>query len=257
MVLWVLTVMIINIPGISEPSLFKGEPSFLRLWWEFIPFLGIIAVTILFCCVIEKRKISIALTERPVKDTILGFFLGIGWILIPIAVLVLFKIYNFTGTNTVTYILVWFIAALINAIMQEYLVRGYLFSLIREKYNAAAAIIVTTVFFTAMHGGAFEAGLIPVLNVVTMSFFASLLLIYTGGLLAPILVHFLWNSLGCLIFGSVSLADDYPNIFNISVSGNQMISGGTLKLEGSIVTLIINVFLIGIVMFMIVRKKRK
>ena len=40
---------------------------------------------------------------------------------------------------------------------------------IRDRHNIIAATIVSTALFTFMHGGAFEAGIIPVLNVLTMS----------------------------------------------------------------------------------------
>ena len=49
--------------------------------------------------------------------------------------------------------------------MQELLVRGYLYQMIKTKHNIIAATIVSTALFTFMHGGAFEAGIIPVLNV--------------------------------------------------------------------------------------------
>ena len=139
--------------------------------------------------------------------------------------------------------------------MQNYLVRGYLFALFREKYNTITAVIITTVLFTAMHGGAFEAGVVAVLNVVTMSVFVSLLLIYTESIITPIIVHFIWNSIGRLIFGVVSMADDYPNLWDSNLSGNNLISGGVFKIEGSIVVFAINIILIAIMLYLL--KKRK
>jgi len=95
-----------------------------------------------------------------------------------------------------------------------------------------------------MHGGAFEAGIIPVLNVVSMSILVTLLLEYTGTIVAPIIAHFAWNTIGAIILGGVSLASDYPNLLNSTFQGNPLLSGGIYKLEGSIIVLVVNLILI-------------
>lgn len=94
--------------------------------------------------------------------------------------------------------------------MQEVLVRGYLYQMIKNNYNIVAAVIVSTGLFTFAHGGAFEAGILPVLNIITMSLFVTAVLEYTESLIAPIVIHFLWNGVGAIILGGVSLAEDYP-----------------------------------------------
>ena len=52
--------------------------------------------------------------------------------------------------------------------MQERLVRGYIYQLLKERYNLSAAVIITTAIFMLMHSGAVEAGAIPVINIITM-----------------------------------------------------------------------------------------
>lgn len=139
-------------------------------------------------------------------------------------------------------------------VMQEMLVRGYLYQMIKSNGSIAAAIIVSTGLFTFAHGGAFEAGILPVLNVITMSLFMTAVLEYTGSLIAPIVIHFLWNGVGAIILGGVSLAEDYPHLFDMTIHGNPILSGGSCKIEGSIIVLFMNLaFLIGFV----AAKKRK
>ena len=106
------------------------------------------------------------------------------------------------------------------------------------------ATIVSTLQFTFMHGGAFEAGHIAVVNVLTMSLLMTIILEYTNSLLMPIIMHFIWNVMGGIIFGTVSLADDYTHLYNIKITGNQFISGGSFKMEGSIFVFIINMIMI-------------
>ena len=129
--------------------------------------------------------------------------------------------------------------------MQEVLVRGYLYQMIKNNYNIVVAVLISTGLFTFAHGGAFEAGILPVLNVITMSLFVTAVLEYTESLVAPIVIHFLWNG--------VSLAEDYPHLFNMVISGNSILSGGSCKIEGSIVVLFMNLIL----MFGFVMAKKK
>lgn len=84
----------------------------------------------------------------------------------------------------------WILSVFINTIMQELLVRGYLFQMLKANYNVIVATIITTALFTFMHGGAFAAGIVPVLNVLTMSLLMTIVLEYTQSLLAPIMMHF-------------------------------------------------------------------
>ena len=66
---------------------------------------------------------------------------------------------------------------------------------------------------------------------------------YTESLVAPIVIHFLWNGVGAIILGGVSLAEDYPHLFNRVISGNSILSGDNCKIEGSIVVLFMNLIL--------------
>lgn len=125
---------------------------------------------------------------------------------------------------------VWVLAVFVNTIMQELLVRGYLYQMLKQKHNIIVAMIVTTILFTALHGGAFEAGVIPVLNVFTMSLLMTVVLEYSGSIIAPTIMHFLWNGIGALVLGGVSLADDYPNLFVTTFTGNDILSAGIRRL---------------------------
>ena len=141
-------------------------------------------------------------------------------------------------------------ACFLNTIMQELLARGYLYQLIKNNYNVLGATVVTTVLFSLMHGGAFEAGIIPVLNVGTMSIFMTIAMEYTQSIIVPIVIHFIWNGVGSIILGGVSLASDYPSLFQVAYSENTLLSGGACKIEGSIVVLFLNLLFIVIVSFL-------
>lgn len=226
------------------PDIQTNNNALLRLWWEFVPLSLVVLFSFIFVLVIEKDKIKIPLASRFFKNSLIGVVIGFLWLGSVVAVLLLTKTMNIHDQNNIDYIWIWILAPLLNSVMQELLMRGYLYQLWKQKYNVVVATVLTTILFSAMHGGAFEAGIIPVLNVVTMSILVTLLLEYTGTIIAPIIAHFTWNTIGAIIFGGVSLASDYPNIFNSTFQGNPLLSGGIYKIEGSIIVLAVNLILI-------------
>ncbi len=235
---WVVLAGVLPVPNSSEPAVW-------RLWAEIIPLLAIVLFTLVFWLA-EKKSVTLHLIEKPMRGILLGIVTGLLWLAIPTLLMYITKSIHFDGMNEVKLFPIWMLAAFLNVIMQELLVRGYLYQMLKQKHNIVAAIIFTTALFTACHGGAFEAGIIPVVNVITMSLFMTAVLEYSGSLVAPIIMHFLWNGIGALILGGVSLADDYPSLLITSFSGNEILSGGACKIEGSIFVLIVNIVLIAI-----------
>ena len=246
---WIVLAILIPIPeGISD------------VWWRFIaelvPFLAIVILTYVFNS-FEKDSLSILNFGKPIKQTLAGILLGLIWFFIPFLLLNSLGYFEITGKSQIHMLGIWVVSAFINSIMQELLVRGYLYQLVKREYNVWAASIVSTLLFTLMHGGAFEAGPIAVINVITMSLLMTIILEYSNSLVIPIIMHFIWNSLGGIIFGTVSLANDYPHLYNIDISGNPIISGGSFKMEGSIFVFIINIIMIGIAYYLYNRRERK
>ena len=250
---WILLIALQSIPGVGEPPFVKGSVAFQRFWWELLPLISVIIATLVFTIIIEKNGIKISLLDKMAKNSVLGIFTGIEWIGIPILILSIIGSFHFGAINSISYLPVWIISAFLNVIMQEYLVRGYIFELLKKEYNLITSIIITTILFTGLHGGAFEAGIVAVLNVITMSVFMSVLLVYAKSLFLPIVVHAVWNIAGSLL-GCVSLASDYPVLINCTITGDKIISGGIYKLEGSIIVLLVNI--VNIIVFIIVMNKK-
>lgn len=246
---WAISVSFLPLSSSEEPAIW-------RLWAEIMPLLSIIAFTFVFW-LIEKKTVKLHLFENPVKGVILGTVTGIVWLAIPVLLMYIAKSIHFNGTNSISLFSVWVLAVFLNVIMQELLVRGYLYQMIKQKHNVIAASVITTALFTALHGGAFEAGVIPVLNVLTMSLLMTVILEYSGSIIAPTVMHFLWNGIGALVLGGVSLADDYPSLLVTTFTGNEILSGGVCKIEGSIIVLSINLILIVFSIFLRSKKGTK
>ena len=244
---WAIVASIIPLPKTDSPAIW-------RLWAEITPLIAIITFTFVFW-LIERKQVKLHILDNPVKGFGVGIIGGVVWLGCSVLILFLLDVLKIDGSNNVKQLPIWLLAAILNVVMQELLVRGYLYQKIKQKHSLIAAIVMTTGIFTALHGGAFEAGIIPVLNVVTMSLLMTAALEYTGSIIAPIIMHTIWNCIGAIILGGVSLADDYPHLLNISLSGNDILSGGVCKIEGSIVVLVINILLIGYYLYK--QRKRK
>ena len=180
---WALLANFLPIPDSSNDAVW-------RFWAELIPLLAIVVMTVLFWF-IEKKKVPLNIVSSPLKNFAVGIIAGIVWLGVAIVILILTGTMMIVGHNAVTMLWLWIISVFLNTIMQEMLVRGYLYQLIKTNYNTVAAAAATTALFTLMHGGAFEAGIIPVLNIVTMSLLMTAVLEYTHSLTAPIIMHFI------------------------------------------------------------------
>lgn len=235
---WAILSGIIEIPS--------DDPAIWRLWAEIIPFIVISVFTLIFL-IIEKGEVKIPVIKNICKGAVIGVIVGILWL--GLSSVLLFASHHLvlsSEKNSIQKIGIWILAAFINVIMQELLVRGYIYQLLKTKYNLTTAVIVTTLLFTLMHGGAFEAGIIPVINVVTMYLFTTALYESEKTIAAPIMAHSVWNIIGSVMLGEVSLADDYPNIYSVSASDNIILSGGEYKIEASIVVTVINIMLMAL-----------
>jgi hypothetical protein len=149
-------------------------------------------------------------------------------------------------------ILLWLIPTLINVATQEYIFRGYAFSMLLKSYNPVVAVIVTSLIYLALHPHHIFGGILPILDLVAVGCLLSMLRYYTNGMLVPIMVHFFWNAIGGIVIGAVDLGG-YPSIFTGAMvsDGNAVISGGNFGFEASLITLIVAALLIDLVSILI------
>ena len=116
---WVICIFMIPMPENENPAVY-------RLWAELIPLVSIVIMTFVFGF-IDKKNISLYLVKRPLFSTCFGIAAALIWLGITVALLMGAGVLKFDGTNTVSFLWLWIISALLNTIMQELLVRGYLY----------------------------------------------------------------------------------------------------------------------------------
>lgn len=101
-----------------------------------------------------------------------------------------------------------FVIAVIPAICEEFLFRGFLFRTLIQKLKPITVIIITSVFFALIHFN--PIGLVPLLII---SFYLGITAYYTKSILIPIILHFINNLISTLVTYSPSIEeiDKNPN----------------------------------------------
>lgn len=122
---WAICVSILPIPDTKSAAVW-------RFWAELIPLLSVIGFTIIFW-LIDKRNIRLYLTGKPVYNIVLGCITGAIWLGVPVVILSLTGVIHIDGRNQISMLWLWLFSAFINSVMQEVLVRGYLYQMIKKK----------------------------------------------------------------------------------------------------------------------------
>lgn len=142
------------------------------------------------------------------------------------------------------------------AFAEELLLRGYVLKNLMLSINKYAALILSSLLFSSMHG------LNP--NFSWFSFFSLFLAgvalgityIYTNNLWFPIAFHFSWNFFQSVMGFNVSGLDLYSVVETTPSMAHPKISGGTFGLEGSVLALLFEATVIVCAIFYY-RKKEK
>ena len=119
------------------------------------------------------------------------------------------------------------------AAMEELVVRGYLFSLIRRQWGWKTALVSTSLLFGALHLLNPGADTESMLNVTLAGIFLAAVLLVTRSLYAAIAAHFAWNWTMAALFHTVvsGAAIPAPNYATVD-NGPDWLTGGQWGPEG-------------------------
>ncbi|NQX43471.1 hypothetical protein SAMN05421820_117108 [Pedobacter steynii] len=141
------------------------------------------------------------------------------------------------------------------AASEELFVRGYVLGNLMHSMSKYKALIVSSVFFTLMHGlnsnYRWLAGIVLFLSGILLG----LSYLYTGNLWFPIALHFSWNFFQGTIFGfGVSGTNAYSLITQFR-HGDTIWNGGSFGFEGSILAVVFQIIPI-VIIYLLLKKKQ-
>jgi membrane protease YdiL (CAAX protease family) len=252
--LWTLLVQLVHYFDVQLPEFIPQTQLNEEIFRQLIVFVSMLISNTFFVWCVDRGKTRTRLVAKRkfLHDLIVGVAFGLMWAGGAVA------LYQITGSSDLSDheyfsgIWLWLIPVAINVVAQEYMFRGYMFTLMQKNCNNVAAVVVPSIIYLILHPLHVSGGLIAVLDVTTAGFLLSMLRYHTKGILVPIIVHFFWNASTGVILGTIDLGD-YPSIFmnSLVTNGNELLHGGKLGFEASAITLIVTALLIDLVSVLI------
>lgn len=237
------------------PDIKTNNTALLSLWREGVFLAVMIAFTVFFMTAVERKRLKVFNLKNKLRHYSIGLLSGVLPLGLTVSALLLFKMLKFSGANKVSHIIMWLSAILFNAIANELLLRGYLFRLYRKYYSLTAVTVVITLLFISLNIYIFSDGIIYAANMLLTNIMFCLIAEYSYSVLAPVTAHFFYNAVSSFLLGSFSLSEEYPVLLKTAFSGNKYLSGGDMKLEGSVILLAANIALCAF--FIVKLRKRK
>ena len=203
---------------------------------------------LLYCRIFEKRKANTLGFRK--KGFLLEYTKGI-----VIGAVLFVASYGFsllTGSvrfleeaaegTTALYIIVFLVGFLIQGMAEEVICRGYLLVSLSKRYNVTMSIILSSLFFTMLHGMNAGIGFLAYINLFLFGAFLGLLFVRCENIWIVGAIHSIWNFVQGNILGvQVSGMQTLPSVFTTEfIEGREFINGGSFGSEGGFaVTLVL------------------
>jgi uncharacterized protein len=142
-------------------------------------------------------------------------------------------------------------AVLLSAFYEELIFRGYVLNNLLESFPKWLALVISTLLFTGFHWN--SNGLFPMLNMLIMGIITGLFYLYTRNLWFPIFFHAAWKFMAGPVLG-FSSDPSSQSLLQMTVQGDENITGGTSGLEGSVILTAVSL-LSTAALFFILQKK--
>lgn len=151
-----------------------------------------------------------------------------------------------------------FLAWSIQGNAEEVLTRGWLFGGISKKINIFIGILISSSFFTWMHLENDGISLLSLLDLFLFGIFAVLYRIKTENIWGISGFHAAWNCFQGNVFSfPVSGTDTGSAFISVTTQGPSWLSGGKFGVEGSIVSIVVQLILIFYLYYEIFIKGKK
>ncbi|PCJ97240.1 MAG: CPBP family intramembrane metalloprotease [Flavobacteriaceae bacterium] len=247
------------IAGVDLTNDFFIETTTQHLLVSFFGFLGTFMIIFFFIKFIEKEDfINLGFHYKNHKKNILAGFI-IGFLVMSLAYLMLTFFHQIKFVKIVFKVEELFLSTilfLIVAVTEETLIRGYVLRNLMNSTKKNVALILSSFLFSFLHVFNTHFTGISFVSLFLSGILLGLLYIYTKNLWLPIALHFSWNLFQSLLGFNVSGHDSY-SIIEFDLLNKNAISGGDFGFEGSILSVIIQVFLIILTIFYFSNLKKK
>lgn len=217
--------------------------------------IAIILIVILFCKLIQKRKMSTLGFVKKGMGKEYGIGLLSGFLFFSSAVLLCIvtgtlKITGLSETFSRGVFILFALGFMIQGMAEEVLCRSYFMVSIARRYPIWLAVLLNALFFAALHLGNSGISVLAFVNLVLFGIFASVYFIKRGSIWGIGAFHSIWNFVQGNFYGiKVSGVETSCSVFeSLSVEGGTLMNGGNFGLEGGLGVTII--FVVGIIILL-------
>jgi membrane protease YdiL (CAAX protease family) len=218
-----------------------------RLIGTFFATLGTILILWIFMKYVDKEKfVNLGLQFKNRKvDFIVGIGLGILVMGIGYGLLLLLNEISFDKlVFEPVGILISVALFTCVAVMEEFLFRGYILRNLMISFNKYIALILSSILFSLIHGMNPNMDGFSAMSLFLAGILLGITYIYTKNLWFPIALHLSWNLFQSLFGFNVS-GQDFYSLIEFKIQENNVLNGGAFGMEGSIISIIANVLIIG------------
>ncbi|MGL4199032.1 MAG: lysostaphin resistance A-like protein [Allorhizobium sp.] len=190
---------------------------------------------------IEQRAVSELALSAMGRELGFGLFAGAGLYTFCMLILMVLGVYRIEGVNPIVFVLPSIAMAVSSSVFEELLHRGVIFRNVEELAGSWIALGVSALIFGLRHLGNPDGTLLGALAItVEAGLLLAALFLLTRRLWLSIGSHLSWNFVQSGIFsGSVSGAFEQPGLFQATIQGPDLLTGGSFGMEASLVALIV------------------
>lgn len=208
--------------------------------------------------ILNRNKLSLGLVDnKKFINYAKGILLGLG--LLSLIVLIL-KLGGFAEINKnpngfkTKLFLIFLPAWMIQGFEEEFLLRAILMNQMAAKGRLQVALIANSLIFSVFHLGNAGFNIMASINIFLIGLVFSLIFYIKDSIYMAAATHSFWNMAMANIYG-ITVSGNSPTevtLFNTSLKGNDLVTGGGFGLEASLITSLV----IGILLIYLIRKAK-
>lgn len=190
---------------------------------------------------IEKRQPAELAMPGMARELGRGLLLGAGLVFLTFVVLAALGVYQFSGVNALSLMLLLPLAELVLVGMaEEMMFRGILFGVTARALGSKAAIVISSLVFALAHLPNAGFSLLAIIAIAAYGVLQAALYMQTRRLWVSIGTHVGWNYCVSQVFSStVSGHAATDGLLRGELAGNAMLTGGAFGVEASLVTVLL------------------
>ena len=207
---------------------------------------AIIAVSILYWKLTEKRKLSEMGVTRHIGGWFIGALIGIGLLFVCIAAIMLTGSIKFNGiskTPGITMLVLLLGGYAVQGAAEEFLCRGLILCSLKDKVSLPVAVGANALVFIIPHMSTLSVAepifiISGTIVLIIISYVLSFITLRTKNIWAACGLHTVWNfCLECIFGLTVSGSESAGvSVINMRTVGKNLLNGGVYGIEASAVT---------------------